>query len=210
MQLSFQPFDTRYYNQILSIIIDTWGFESWVPEGYAHLLAEYFLADILSESSNVTLALKGDEVVGISGHSLVNDASSKSFLRKKRVLSLMSFISDDNAHSLIFRQFMKTRVLSENMLLAADVTFEAVVNLLVVKAGNKGSGIGSKLYNIIISNFRQNGVHSFYLFSDSASDISFYERKGLKCVFSGVFDWGGNDPDNFEKYYLYAGKVEEH
>ncbi|QCR38629.1 GNAT family N-acetyltransferase [Nissabacter sp. SGAir0207] len=209
MQLSFQPFDTKYYNQILTIIIDTWGFESWVPEGYAYLMAEYFLADMLSESSNVTLALKDDEVVGISGCSLVNDANSKSFLRKKQILSLMSFISDDNAHSHIFRQFMKTRVLSENMLLAADVTFEAVVNVLVVKTGNKGCGIGSKLYNLMISYFKQNSVQSFYLFSDSASDISFYERKGLKRVFSGVFDWGSNDPDNSEKYYLYAGKVEE-
>lgn len=107
------------------------------------------------------------------------------------------------------KQYKKsnTRYKKHCMSLLHDVnkSFDGEITLFVIKPEFKGKGFGKLLFHKVVEYLYTIGCHSFFLFSDSSCDYSFYDYIGMKCLSSKSLH-----PNKLKKgfeIYLYEGNI---
>ena len=61
---------------------------------------------------------------------------------------------------------------------------EAQLNLIMVEPWLKGRRLGSALFERMTELMREAGAQHFFLMSDTASDYTYYEHRGMRCIAS--------------------------
>lgn len=197
------------YSAALHMVLKTWRYEEWVPEKAVKAMGEFFLANILSESSRIWIAEAGGIPVGIAAVKNNRRKTFKPVYRFRRLLAGARILLGGQGRS-EFLQFVKTEELDRELLAASGVEFDAELTFLVVDSAYKGWGIGGRLYRMFTDYMREERLNSFYLFTDSSCDFTFYEHKGLKRLAAKTFYWKENVEGEAveipEEYYLYGMK----
>lgn len=90
---------------------------------------------------------------------------------------------------------------------------QAEVELFLVAAAARGHGVGGALWRNMLGYFAECGVERYYLHTDSACDVSFYDHQGLARVSERLArdhpedhadHDGGARPDGL---FIYAGTI---
>lgn len=197
------------YSAALDMVLKTWQYEEWVPEKAVKAMGEFYLADVLSESSRIWIAEISGVPVGIAA---VKNNRRKSFRPGYRLRRLFAggriLLGGEGRKE--FLQFLKTEALDRELLDASGMKFDAELTFLVVHPDYKGWGIGGKLYGMFTEYLKSENLDSFYLFTDSSCDFTFYEYKGLERLAAKTFYWEeeaeGEEKEIPEEYYLYGKK----
>lgn len=92
------------------------------------------------------------------------------------------------------------RILDKNH----SAPYEGRVELFILSPDAHGLGIGGKLWDAGMAQFKTQRVKNYILHTDSDCDYSFYEYKGLKAdpIYNSPYDEGF-------QHLLYAGVVED-
>lgn len=198
------------YAAALDMVLRTWQYEEWVPEKAVKAMGEFYLADVLSESSRIWVAEVSGVPVGIAA---VKNNRRKIFrpgYRFRRLLAGARILLGGQGRT-EFLQFIKMEALDKELLSASGMEFDAELTFLVVDPDYKGWGIGGRLYRLFTDYLKYENLNSFYLFTDSSCDFTFYEHKGLKRLAAKTFYWAeeadGEEVKIPEEYYLYGIKT---
>lgn len=204
-QIIYREMGPGDYDELLKLVIDTWQYADWVTAKLVAPLAEKFMVETLLHSSLRTVAVHNGKIAGIIAVGTGTDDAVAILCKSKELDALLRLTSDSTNEGKFLHQYLETKQLNLDMLKSRYDCYQGVINLLIVKKEYKGFGIGSTLFNRANRYFYDNRVSRFYLFSDSASNVFFYEKKGMERVSEISYKWDKTDDDSNEEYYMYEG-----
>lgn len=193
------------YSDLLKLVIDTWRYNEWVAENLVAPLAEKFMVETLLNSSQRIVATYDGNLIGVLAADTAIEDPFTILCKCKEIDALLRLTENDTGDNTILHQYLKTKRLNLDMLESRYECYQGLINLLIVKDGYKGFGIGSKLFGMANNYFHDNNVSRFYLFTDSASNVHFYEIKGMRRVREISYKWDENNVQSIEVYYMYEG-----
>ncbi|ACY84213.1 hypothetical protein ETAE_1372 [Edwardsiella piscicida] len=194
--------DDDAYAQLTTLIIKTWEYDAWLEEDQVSPMAEYFLNDIILSSQKIYVARCAQQIIGI-----ITIAQSPDFLYESQFsykqLTAMSALISREGKSGVFAQYIDTLRINQRLLQRTHRHYHASLNFFAIDAPFRGLGLGSRLYRQGLAYLQTQGIDTFFVFTDSASNSLFYEKKGLLKIASETFYW----QDGVEEYYLYEGHI---
>ncbi|MCU4582227.1 GNAT family N-acetyltransferase [Acinetobacter gyllenbergii] len=191
-------------DKINQMIVFTWDYHSWVPQKNVKPMAEFFLGEVIINSSRIFVVRNENEIVGVIAASMIDNIKQKANAKIRKYKALKEIILEKKED--VFEGYLDTLILNEKLLLKSGKKFVASLNLFILDEQYQGMGIGNKLYSMFTDYLTEMKVKEFFLYTDDSSNFQFYERKGLKRIGEEKYSWGG-DTDNAELYYLYEGQV---
>ena len=199
---TFQPSDILPLSEILK--------KAWLQNdphlpGDADCLATSYLCAILSSADWTCVAVYEDKPVGIiCAHNHHRHTFHINYALKAAGCALSTCIHANSADDV--SDYCKSEYMDACMLKETHMQFDACISLLAVNSNIKGHGIGGSLYRHFIEYMESAKLHSFYLFTDSYCDYSFYEHQGLKCIKKHGFLWRTGEHSETSEFYLYANQ----
>ncbi|EOV0904511.1 GNAT family N-acetyltransferase [Edwardsiella piscicida] len=115
----------------------------------------------------------------------------------------MSALISREGKSGVFAQYIDTLRINQRLLQRTHRHYHASLNFFAIDAPFRGLGLGSRLYRQGLAYLQTQGIDTFFVFTDSASNSLFYEKQGLLKIASETFYW----QDGVEEYYLYEGHI---
>ncbi|KRM91982.1 GNAT family N-acetyltransferase [Liquorilactobacillus cacaonum] len=208
-RVSYRKISDDDYQTVLEMVIETWDYREWIEKPLVRPMAEFFLCDLLVGSDDVFVAVVDNSVVGIVATSH-EQWSRLQFIWQRRQLKSLAQLAGYEDKNYIFAQYMETMNIDEELLALSNKKYGGALNLLIVKKGFQGMGIGGKLFEHFYNYLKELKVKNFYLFTDNSSNFRFYDYKGLKCINQKNFFWkdkNGTPQKQPEIYYLYEGSI---
>lgn len=86
--------------------------------------------------------------------------------------------------------------------------YSAEVVLFVLDPAARGHGLGRRMFDTLMTAFREAGVSKYFLFTDTTCDVGFYMHLGLAQVSEHTPPTNG-DGEQATSFYLYEGLVPE-
>lgn len=86
--------------------------------------------------------------------------------------------------------------------------YSAEVVLFVLDPAARGHGLGRRMFDTLMTAFREAGVSKYFLFTDTTCDVGFYVHLGLAQVSEYTLPTNG-DGEQATSFYLYEGLVPE-
>ena len=104
--------------------------------------------------------------------------------KQPKILSLRQIIDENPIAKMMRSGFDHFRATDHQLELRSGVgqSTQAELLLFMVNPAVKGHGVGGALWNALLQGFRANGVHAFYLHTDTSCDYTYYEHHGLQRV----------------------------
>lgn len=81
---------------------------------------------------------------------------------------------------------------------------EAQVNLIMVEPWLKGVRLGSRLLEHMNTLMREAGARHFFLMTDTSSDYTYYDHRGMHCI--ATYPDDPNDPESWAAL-MYGGDI---
>lgn len=189
--------------KINQMIISIWDYNSWIPKQNVIPMAEFFLSEVIINSSRIFVVRDNGEIIGVIAAAITNNIRQKASAKINKYKSLQKIIL--NKKQDVFVSYIETLILNEKLLLESKKNFTASLNLFILDERYQGMGIGSKLYSIFTDYLLDKKIQEFFLFTDNSSNFRFYERKGLIRLAEAEYSW--NNIASKELYFLYEGKL---
>lgn len=195
-EVSYRSIRPRDIHPLARIIQDTWFSGETVNQNVPIYASRVLLYYYLMRHGFSKVAVKDGVPVGI----IIGGEKNVSLLTKR--FSLYAFF---NLFKLCFskegrqsiKEFFKENAIDKQLLKNAGESFDSELILFVVGEEARGLGVGSSLFKHFKSYQISIQAKSYFLFTDDACTIEFYERKGLKRA--AIY------PDGDFNYYLYKG-----
>ncbi|RLK64176.1 hypothetical protein D3H64_01235 [Atopobacter sp. AH10] len=195
------------YQRMARIVFDTWNYPAWVPAEKIRPMVEIFLIDVLLNSSKIVVARKNGHIIGLIAYSISKKINELSWLRYRQANALCQLLEQD-ADDTVFSRYMATMRLDEKLVQQSGKIFGASLTLFMIEKTARGLGLGNRLFYHFIDDLLESKVDLFYVLTDSGSDVSFYDKKGLTRLECETFFWS-DQKTIAEDYYLYQGCPKE-
>ena len=111
------------------------------------------------------------------------DGQPLAFPQTEGMLGALRQIIDESPLAKMMRSgFDHFRATDHHLELRSGVgqSTQAELLLFMVNPAVKGHGVGGALWNALLQGFRANGVHAFYLHTDTSCDYTYYEHLWLQ------------------------------
>lgn len=198
--ITYRPIQSGDIDQLAKIIQDTWYEGEWDHKKTPLLLSKGYLYRCLARHDFSLVALKDKKPVGV----ILGTGKSSPFAHKRYSLKAGSLLfklllykeGREGIQELRHEHAIDTFLLEDT-----GESFDSELILFIMGKEARGLGIGSNLFNEFLSYQSRIKARSYFLFTDDACTVSFYDRKGLECI--GSYD------DNGFRYYIYKGKQPE-
>ena len=178
-EIIYRNIKRRDYHELAKIISDTWEYDKFCSPKTAHRMGYLYLANCLCEQNYVEIAVKNDIPVGVIMGRIKRYRNKKAKLKfrymRMKIVSILAMTEEGRKIMEAFDDFDDT---DEELLQKSGKDFDAEISFFAVNRRQRGYGIGSTLYNHLIDAFDDENVNSFYIFTDTACDYEFYEKRG--------------------------------
>lgn len=206
--ISIEPLDhisRKDYQRLTRLVFDTWNYPSWVPSEKIRPMVEIFLIDLLLYSTQLVVARKNGHIIGLIAYNISENINELSWFRYRHANALCQLLEQD-ADDTVFSRYIATMRLDEELVQESGEKFGASLTLFMIEKSARGLGLGNRLYHHFLNDLIEHQVEQFYVLTDSASDVSFYDKKGLDRLAGKTFYWSSHDNwEAAEDYYLYRG-----
>lgn len=175
----YRPIKASDYKFLENIIKETWNYNRLGTDKLAKKLAKVYLASCLSNQTFTSVALVNDEPVGVimAKNKLKHNIPIKYNIRKWIAIFEIIIAKDSREIAKIFQEVDE---IDKILFKRVSKKFDCELAFFVVDQKQRGSGIGKELYQQFLNYMSSEGLDTFYLFTDTTCNYSFYERKGLK------------------------------
>ena len=178
MELPFRQFQASDSAALSQIIRETWRYDTFCPPSTASRLAKAYLYGCLAHQTYTQVALIHDVPVGII---MVNDQRKRrsplSFRLKQSFLILSLLCSQKGRAA--FRLLWEAEKVDQELLRRCS-PYDGELSFFAVSRRCRGAGIGKLLFDQAMTYMRREGFSSFYLFTDTSCNYSFYEHQGMQ------------------------------
>ena len=178
-QIIFRPIIKKDYLAIEKIIREAWHYDEFCTSKIAKLLSKIFLSSCLSNQTFTLVALLKEQPIGIIMGKNISEHKCPAHLSIRQRQSMEDLCATQEGRDAA--EFYKTiSEIDDTLLKQCEKTYQGEVAFFVVNAEYRGLGIGSKLFDAVLSYMKQEEIHDFYLFTDTSCNFSFYEYKEMK------------------------------
>lgn len=197
---SFKPSDIKPLSAILQ---NAWLKDDPLSETDAQLLGQAYLETALAKADYVQVAeLNGTAVGIVIAKDLRKHTQNWNYQMSAAVHAFSTCRNEGSLDDV--KDFFESEKMDGDMLKKTHQKFDACILLLAVNQAYKGNGIGGTLYHHFLDYLEVSGMKTFYLFTDSYCDYSFYEHLGLVCISRHSFLWRTTTGAEHSEFYLYA------
>lgn len=213
MAVEFRPITLDDVNTVVEEYERTWGIADAIGAEPSRELSRHFVLHYLAPSTYAILAHDEGQFLGLLMARVFGDSvlfpQVRNLLkehddRMQRSDSSVRIQALQSAHAM-----RAIEISLEAKSHINDLT-QAEVELFLVSPSARGRGVGGGLWNDAMQYLRCRGVNRYYLHTDSACDVSFYDHYGLEQNAS----WNHQDHPNkakqvkdlVEDLYIYSGE----
>ena len=182
-QIDYRKVREEDYERLEELIRNTWGSKNKYPEKIERARRKASLYHYLSEQNYSCVAVRAGEVVGV----LLGRSERLPYYKNKlRDLFPLLINRAKLALSRLGRRILRNNLAEaradRQLLRSAKREFDGELVLFVTDGAMQGRGIGTALLRRFYEFLRQNSSRSFYLFTDTACNFGFYQRKGYRRI----------------------------
>lgn len=183
MAVEFRPMALGDIDAVVDEYERTWGIAKVVGSEASLELSRRFVLHYLAPSTYSVMAYDDDKLLGLLLTRVFGDEllfpEVSDMLEKQE--SLMKNAKDDRyLNALAGAETMREiEIKLEARSHINDLT-QAELELFVVSPDSRGKGVGAGLWSKTMSHLRHRGVNRYYLHTDTACDVSFYDYYGLR------------------------------
>lgn len=205
MDIQFRCYDKKDCSNIEKIIDDTWEISEYIRDPWTlkNYLSTYFHS-YLAESNYTEIAEVNGEIAGFLLGRCNKLSCIRPFLQYKPSNCLtMAELALTQYGRIGLKILHITNRTNSTLIRNHAHEFDGELCLFVVAPKFKGHGIGTQLLNHFHTFMRNNEAANYFVYTDTYSNIGFYEKAGYSLVSSDtvVFEDEDNEPS---KYLLYG------
>ncbi len=178
-RLVYRPILPEDRQQIVDIVDKTWDYR---PYGYDERFCKRFsradLLGCLSSADYSRAAFLDGKPMGYILARIGKGKRRNTGLKLALALQLLTIRTAEYGY--LVEDYLKLYAKTDHALLTAtgkDYGGELV--FFAVDPQARGMGVGKELLHGVYNYFRENGVDTFYVFTDTTCDFSFYEKNGF-------------------------------
>ena len=206
MTLTFRSFKPKDIADIHQLAYETWYETKDDPNStIAKALAQFYVNDCLHGSNYGQVTTTKNKVTGVILGNVHADGNSLRALATSGLSELFQFSKTPIDQAQLIGSLKTEKELNESMLGESNREYDAEICLFLVNKQFQGQGVGSQLFTNLLNHFNEQGVESYYLFTDDACNIEFYNYKGLKISISRQHP--EDDSSDPFQYYMYEGFI---
>ncbi|KFI68843.1 GNAT family N-acetyltransferase [Bifidobacterium magnum] len=174
------------YSALINMVCNAWYNDNECDWATAHRAAEIDFEYALARTTTAQVAVVAGRVVGvILGR--IDSLETRPAVNKHHTntLKLMAGLVTSQEGRVLAHRLKEMKRANEAMLKAAKReghAYDAEVVLFMVDPDVQGQGIGAHLFDWLLDQFKANGVKNYFLMTDTTSDYSFYDHKGMNRV----------------------------
>ena len=198
--------------EIKDIIDETWDWEDLfeTQEALEATLGLYLNMVLYKSSFTKAAELDGKLVGVITGYVEGDEPMGRLLMDDGALyaLKLMNTIKSDRKAT--YKYLSKTQDIYKEMLEEVGEPYDANLVFFVVSEEVRGLNVGKRLWLELLSYFKQKGVRSVYLFSDTECNFGFYDHAGFtkRTEREVEFTFGGEPEDFSQTIFLYDYKLD--
>lgn len=179
MQIQFREYRKQDYRDLVEIIRKTWHYDEFCSSKTADKLANVFLSSCLTNYTYSRVVLADGKAAGII---LVNNIAKHtcSVMDRLRQLKALVALYGCKEGRQAARIFGSVHGIDQRLLEKNHKHYPAELALFALSDTYRGKGIGKQLFQAALDYMKQEGLDSFYLFTDTSCNYGFYEHQGMK------------------------------
>ncbi|MEG0593020.1 MAG: GNAT family N-acetyltransferase [Coprobacillus sp.] len=195
----FREIKSSDYQELETLIRETWNYDSFCCDKTASRLAKLYLMSCLSNQTYTCVAIKDEKPVGI-----IMGKNEKKFRYKlkfyfQQMISIISLSCTKEGRRTL-KLFSGFHTIDKDLLVESGESFDGELAFFAVAGNQRGTGIGKELFNRLLSYMKSQDIKSFYLYTDSTCNYGFYEHQGMKRLANKIFSFNKNDKIDFFLY----------
>lgn len=203
--ITFRAYEKQDAPYLENIIRKTWNYDLFSSPKVAKQMAKLYLASCLANQTYTKVALIDDTPVGIIMAKNIKSHKNKlTYVWSQLVAGAQVFRSKEGRKTA--NLFAGINDVDEKLLEERHKNYEGELAFFAVSEECRGTGIGKKLYHMVVDYFIQEGIQEFYLYTDSSCNYGFYEHQGMVRCGEKIYEVPLK-VKNEMKFYLYEGCV---
>lgn len=207
MTLTFRSFKPKDIADIHQLVYETWYETKDDPNStITKALAQFYVNDCLHGSNYGQVAIIKNKVTGVILGNVHANGNSLGALATSGLNELFQFSKTPIDQTQLISSLKTEKELNESMLGESKEEYDAEIRLFLIDKQFQGQGVDSQLLTNLLNHFNEQAVKKYYLFTDDACNIEFYDYKGLKKIKRRTHPHD-NSSSPFQ-YYMYDGLVE--
>lgn len=207
MEVKYRKMEKKDYKSVQMLIRKAWYDEYEYNDSIKNLYAKGYFYQCYGASNYSVVATVDDEVVGF----IFGRYRDVSVFKKVKTFFLFVYIWFLLVFTKAGRRGIRvgqiTNKADKALLKGTKKEFDGELALFIVSDKYQRMGIGSKLQNDYYQFMKNNNAKNYYLYTDTFSDYTYYEKRGYKRLntISLTFNF---DNDDKNEYYIYEKVIE--
>ncbi len=205
-QITYREYKKEDDIYLEKIICDTWEFNTFCSSYIAEKLSKIYLYGCLNSQSYTQVAILDEQPMGII--MCANKQKVKSKLSIKIILlKQLFFLLSKKEGRIISKAFQAIERIDNDLLKSVPSVYQGELVFFAVNNKFRELGIGNTLFNKALTYMDNQGIDTFYLFTDSSCNYHFYDRQGMNRIAEKTYSVP-IQVNNEMKFYLYEYRGE--
>ncbi|WOD65219.1 GNAT family N-acetyltransferase (plasmid) [Niallia taxi] len=167
---------------IKAIIADTWNAKDFIEyDGIINAaVTMMFISPILNKSTFGRVATFEGEVIGVIFGSRDGEKPSYRLLQEDYTSEMLRLLTLNDIERKVFVELTSmTNEAYSKLMGGKENDFQGCLEFFAVSEEARGKKVGKKLFNELMSYFRDTKVNKIYVYTDTMSNYGFYEHNGF-------------------------------
>ncbi len=182
--------------ELEEIVRRTWKYDRFCSPKTAAKMAKLYLNSCLTNQTFTRVAVVDDVPVGIIMGKDIKNHKCRLSLRLRWLASVIGLLISKEGRQ-ISKIFDCVQGIDGELLSSCQKDYKGELAFFAINESCRGKGLGRKLFQSVVDYMKEQGIDSFYLFTDTSCNYPFYEHLGMKrcCEKKKVMDAQGEIGD---------------
>lgn len=176
--LVFRPYQPSDRPALTAIIRSTWEYDRFASAKAAQRMARLFLDSCLVNQTFTCVAERNGIPIGVIMAKNRHSHRCPITFRLRFLASIIALFLSAEGRT-IMEMFGGIQAIDKTLLAESGKEYDGELAFFAIDKKSRGLGLGRRLFERALAEMRQNGLHNFFLFTDTSCNWKFYEHLGL-------------------------------